>query len=718
MALTITSPGVQINEKDLSLRANLPTGTKVVVPGFAAQGPSSEPLLITSTSELESIYGIPTTPAERYFYYSCKEVLNSPATLTTIRLPYGEGSGEGFSASHSGLFYPMTSSGTALSGTGALSATIIGYDDVTWEIGAPIHQTLSLSAYEAIEAGNFDWGTYSSNIGIVGETINAGFFVLNDLQTAVNELGEGYYVGFADNLGLSSTDVTYNAVTAIDTLISQDEFSAIETARLDFQYFQLSATQAQSDRGITSVSEILQKASFSDFGLNTYSDNVSFGIFKIRRSTVDANVLSYVNVEKFVGSFDTNRKQASPTGGTLGNAFVEDVVNNASSTVKLFINPAIATFAWYNASTDKRAQVKIGPGSKALFALGTYTPNAVDLNLSKVIGNVPTKLDKALRSVESVENVTIDVLIDGGLSTVYSTTDALGVTHFDDTAYVSNIDDLNEGWSAVTQVLVNFAQNTRKDCVTIIDPSRQIFVSGKDSKVINLSGKTFTTDIFNPLRTQIGQYNTSNYAATYGNWVKASDVFSGKNVWVPFSGYAAAVFARNDEVAQPWSAPGGLNRGTFNAVDIAFNPNQKQRDRLYEIAVNPVVFFTGDGYAIYGQKTLQTKPTAFDRINVRRLFLALERSVQKTIKYFVFEPNTDFTRARVKNVLSPIFDFAKNTEGLYDYLIIVDERNNTPDIIDQNQLIVDIYLKPVKSAEFINVNFIATRTGQSFSELI
>jgi len=119
-----------------------------------------------------------------------------------------------------------------------------------------------------------------------------------------------------------------------------------------------------------------------------------------------------------------------------------------------------------------------------------------------------------------------------------------------------------------------------------------------------------------------------------------------------------------------------------------------------------------------GQKTLQTKPTAFDRINVRRLFLTLERATQAALKYFVFEPNTEFTRTRLKSVIAPIFEFAKNTEGLYDYEIVADERNNTGDVIDNNELIVDIYLKPVRAAEFILVNFIATRTSQNFQEII
>ena len=704
MALTITSPGVQINEKDLSLRANVPTGTSVVVPGFAPQGPSSEPLLITSVSELESIYGTPTTAAERYFYYTCREVLNSPATLTTIRLPYGEATGAGFSSAYSGLFYPMTSA------------------DGSWTVGAPIHKTLSVEDYQAIESGNFSWGTSLSTTNVFGASafnvnneVDAGFFVLNDLQTAINELGEGYYVGLASNIGLSADSVTYNSILTIDTLSSTDTFVSIDTARLDFQ---LSATQIISDQGVLSVSEGLQKAGFSDYGTNEYSDHISLGVFKVRRSTVNANVLSIVNVEKFVGSFDTNRLQTSPTGGTLANAYVEDIVNNSSSTIKLFVNPSVATSAWYNPSTNVRAQVSTNASAKALFALGSYTPNATDLDTSKVIGDVPSKLDNALRTVESTENTTVDVIVDAGLSTIYSTTQVLSAKSFDDTAYVIPSDELDLNWAAVSNYLINFVENTRKDCVAIIDPSRQIFVTGKDSKVASQAGKTFTSDIFNPLKNQVSRYASSNYAAAYGNWVKVNDLFTNKNVWVPFSGYAAAVFARNDQVANPWSAPGGLNRGTFNAVDIAFNPNQKQRDRLYEIAVNPVVFFSGDGYAIYGQKTLQTKPTSFDRLNVRRLFLSLERSVQKSLKYFVFEPNTDFTRTRLKNTITPIFDYAKNTEGLYDYLIVVDERNNTEDIIDQNQLIVDIYLKPVKTAEFILVNFIATRTGQNFQELI
>jgi len=706
MALSITSPGVQINEKDLSLRANLPVGTNVVVAGFAAQGPSSEPLLISSVSELEATYGTPSTAAERYFYYSAREVLNSPGTLTTIRLPYGEGAGADFSTAYSALVYPAVT------------------NDGNWTINAPKHVDLTEAEYLSIKEGNVSW-VLSGTTGITfvedKATISGGFVVLNDLQTNINEFAEGYYIGFADNTGTSDLSSSYNAITFAKTLSADDNvFATIDTNQQTSKLETTLTSPVSAYYTSTSVSELLQSVGFSSFTTNEYADHLSLGVFKLRRSTADASVLSVISVEKYLGSFDSNRQQVSPTGGILANAYIEDVVNNGSATIQLHVNPSISSSAWTTSTTSARKQLSVGSGAKGLFPLGSYVANATDLASTKYIGNVPLKLDKVLRTVESVENTKVDVIIDGGLSTIFAYAESNpNGTDFNDEQYIPSSDfaDIKQYWTDVAIEFVNFAESTRKDCVAILDPTRNIFVSGKNSKVSDATSKTFTQDIFAPLKSQ-AEHFASNYCAMYGNWVKVNDIFSGRNVWVPFSGFAAAVFARNDNVAQPWSAPGGLNRGNFNAVDIAFNPNQKQRDKFYEISVNPVVFFAGDGYAVYGQKTLQAKPTAFDRINVRRLFLALERSVARSVKYFVFEPNTEFTRTRLKNTINPIFTYAKNTGGLYDYLIVCDERNNTPDLIDQNQLIVDIYIKPVRTAEFILVNFIATRTGQNFTELL
>ena len=700
MARIINSPGVQITEKDLSLRTQIQAGTTIVVPGFAPQGPVGEPLLITSTSELEAIYGIPSTPAEMYFYYSCKEILNSSGVLNTLRLPYGADKGSAYANAYGALFYPMTSA------TGE------------WVIGAPVTANLSKEQYTQVVNGNFEWtGTGSSVLSakLTGDIeVNAGFFFLNDLQTVVNEYAEGYYIGFADNTAVSTSSPNFDSIRGITTLTAANVTGPINKDRIDFA---LSATVVESNKGVYSISESLEKVGFIGFETNEYQDHLSLGVYKIRRSTSDATLLSLATTEKYLGSFDSARRQTSPTGGILSNAFIEDNINDASPTIKMYINPAISrNYAWSVNSTLPTSRITVGSGAKALFPLGVFTSDSRSQEVTKVIGSVPGKLDLALRTIESTESSIVDVIVDAGLSTVYSMTNTLGLSSFDDTTYVGTVSALVDDYRAVSDTLINFAQNTRKDCMAIVDPPRSIFVMGKDAKVIESDDRTFTQDIYNNLK--LVASSESNYAAMYGNWIKIADLFTGRKIWAPFSGYAAAVFARNDAATQTWYAPAGLNRGMFTCLDLAFNPNQKQRDRLYEISVNPVVFFSGDGFVVMGQKTLQTKPTAFDRINVRRLFLTLERATQSALKYFVFEPNTEFTRTRLKSVIQPIFEFAKNTEGLYDYEIVADERNNNSDTIDNNELIVDIYLKSVRSAEFILVNFIATRTSQNFQEII
>jgi len=163
----------------------------------------------------------------------------------------------------------------------------------------------------------------------------------------------------------------------------------------------------------------------------------------------------------------------------------------------------------------------------------------------------------------------------------------------------------------------------------------------------------------------------------------------------------------------------GFNRGIItDASDIAITPNQRQRDDLYTVNLNPIANFADQGNVIFGQKTLLKKPSAFDRVNVRRTFLYLEKITKKTMQFFLFENNTLFTRTRVINTLTPFFERVKADDGLYDFMLVCDDRNNTPEVIDQNELVVDIYLKPVRTAEFILVNFAAVRTGTNFEEIV
>ena len=264
----------------------------------------------------------------------------------------------------------------------------------------------------------------------------------------------------------------------------------------------------------------------------------------------------------------------------------------------------------------------------------------------------------------------------------------------------------------------DFAEFRRKDHLFVADIPRHLLVQGIDEKVMEDKTRTFTQWVYWPLRHIYGHANTS-YSAVFANWAKCYDTTGDKLMWCPFSGYAAATLANNDATYGPWYAPAGFTRGRFGgAVDLAIIPSQKERDQLYRINMNPVTQFPGEGFVIYGQKTLFRKPSAFDRLNVRRLFLYLEKIVRNAMKYYVFEPNTLLTRTSVLNNLTPIFENIRNNQGLYDYLIICDERNNTPNTIDNNELVVDIYVKPVRAAEIILVNFYATRSGQDFNEIV
>jgi hypothetical protein len=707
MARSINSPGVQIVEKDLSQYQQVVGGTTVFVPGFAPQGPTDEVLLVTSISEFEQIYGTPQTPAERYFYYTSKQILNAPASLLTTRLPYGSGSGEGFSDQYSALLFPAASA-----------------DNGDIEIGSPTYITLTEEEYEDILAKNFTWGAIpltGSNPAPAygGNFLDAGIIVVNKSKTAANELFEGYYLAITDNSewGLNSD---FTAVNNFYGLSSTTGLIPVPNGRFNFA---LSATNDL--KGSESVSELIEKQYTYDVSQPFYNDSLVVSLFKVRRSVYEPQDLVIQPVESYIGSLQPNKFTVGSNAGEQ-TFFLETVVNKTSPNLQLMINPEISeNLNWSNQTSqidEPNYTVRTAENAKSLFPNSVYLPTFENTS-KKEIGNGRAKIERALTLIESTESLPVDIIVDGGLSTIITnTTDASGT--FVEGKFIvgenlsSNADLSIQRYRTLITLFNNFVQNTRQDCVFIADPLRQIFVRGENSKILDFKTNTFTQNIFQPLKNSFDTLN-SNYSITYGNWVKGYDKFKDTNVWLPFSGYAAAAFARTDTFAQPWIAPAGLTRGIVNdVIDLAFNPNQKQRDFLYTISVNPVVFFSNDGYAIFGQKTLQKKPSAFDRINVRRLFLVLERATQTSLKYFVFEPNTEFTRTRLKNTITPILELAKNTEGIFDYLIVCDERNNTPDVVDRNELAVDIYIKPVKAAEFILVNFIATRTGQNFQELI
>ena len=196
------------------------------------------------------------------------------------------------------------------------------------------------------------------------------------------------------------------------------------------------------------------------------------------------------------------------------------------------------------------------------------------------------------------------------------------------------------------------------------------------------------------------------------------DVYNDKYRWVPLCGDIAGLCARTDTNTDPWYSPAGFNRGNIKGVvKLSFNPTQTFRDELYKNNINPVVTFPGEGTVLYGDKTAQAKPSAFDRINVRRLFIVLEKAIATASKYSLFEFNDSFTRAQFVSLVEPFLRDVQARRGVIDFKVVCNERNNTPEVIDSNRFVADIYIKPARSINFIQLNFIATRTGVSFSEV-
>jgi hypothetical protein len=721
---TIQSPGVEINEIDLSLYAGLPAGTNVLVNGFAAQGPTNELYNVTSISEFENIFGVPTNTAERYFYHTCKQVLQSPSNLLVTRMPYGSGSGIGFDGGYSALLYPVYGTNSSLSAIGGHMA----YNSVSGLlIGEPTHIALDEATYNSWEAGSITWDTNSTALSTSGSTLSgiqgqAGFIVLNSIKTSVDNIYQGYYLGIADNTGFNTA--AFDSITGIKFADSLNALHNLNSSQISFPLI-----------GDNSLSESIEKIPTFDFTQSYYNDSVILGLYRLRSTQYNdnPNILTNLLTEQYTGSFNVNKKKSNVNGGADVSDFIKDNVNNSSIYMKVLVNPYLSTNTNWMTGSQVTVPIRVLPGTANIYALGNYTPTIGSSGADKIVGSIPAKLETALRLAENDEQIPLDIVCEGGLGTLWvcgsATNPGTGEVSYNEwqnfSTQIAALGDQTTGTSSGFYTGYNTIYNLindfvlgRKDCMSIVDPLRHIFVQGEDTKVLDDVANDFSSDVYWPLKNLYASANSS-YAATYGNWVKSYDSTSNRQVWLPMSGYVAAIVARVSANLQPWFAPAGLNNGILRDVlDLGVNPTQKQRDLLYRININPVVLFPGDGYTVWGQKTLQKKPSAFDRINVRRLFLVLEKATKTLCRYFVFEPNTVFTRTRLVNTLSPIFSVAKNNQGLYNFAIISDERNNSNLVIDNNELRVDIYIQPVKASEYILVSFISTRTGQSFEELV
>lgn len=279
----------------------------------------------------------------------------------------------------------------------------------------------------------------------------------------------------------------------------------------------------------------------------------------------------------------------------------------------------------------------------------------------------------------------------------------------------ANADDVDvaliiSGAATVTeaQKVIDVAEG-RKDAVAFISPLWENVQPGQSGSDIATAVAVFK---------DLLQRSNSYYVVDSG-WKYQYDKYNDLYRWIPLNGDIAGLCARTDNTRDPWWSPAGFTRGNIrNIVKLAWNPTKAQRDAIYRVGVNPVVSFPGEGVILYGDKTGLTKPSAFDRINVRRLFIVLEKTIATASKYSLFEFNDEFTRGQFKSMVEPFLREVKGRRGVYDFLVVCDETNNTPQVIDNNEFVGDIYIKPAKSINFIQLNFVAVRTGVEFSEVV
>ncbi len=331
-----------------------------------------------------------------------------------------------------------------------------------------------------------------------------------------------------------------------------------------------------------------------------------------------------------------------------------------------------------NAGSSKTSQAfdNVGGSATALFT-ASLSGGTDD--------NVPTngELATAYDLFKDGETVDVNLLLTGPSQT---NSDATGVTK--------------------ATAVIDVAE-FRKDVVAFISPASADVLSITDAIAQTENVKGFADAL-----------SSTSYAVLDSGYKYQYDKYNDVYRFVPLNGDVAGLCARTDNIADSWFSPAGLNRGQIRgAVKLAYNPNKSQRDTLYRSRVNPVATFPGQGTVLFGDKTLLSKPSAFDRINVRRLFITLEKAISTASKFQLFEFNDEFTRAQFRNSVEPFLRDVQGRRGLTDFLVVCDDTNNTSEVIDRNEFRADIFIKPNRSINFITLNFVATRSGVSFSEV-
>jgi hypothetical protein len=663
----LVSPGVQVNEVDLTNVVPAVATSIGAIAGAFQKGPVSSIVNISSEEELIEIFGKPQTTGNQFeTFFSAANFLKYTDSLKVVRAE----SAIVNAGANSGVLirdddHYLASFSTGQGSNGEWTARTAG----TWANGIKVEICATSTAYEQDLSTNNLVNTSTSAVGdtsiIVDDADASGFeFNVGDLISFYSDTSNTVAVDDFNEYEVTAINTSTNALTI--RLKDDPSGAGLQTA-------------------IPDDSKIKRRWKYADLftgppGTSQYStDNsrgsgdelhvvVADGTGDITGFDTDTAGNRTRGVIETFGFMSKNPSAKSPQGDSI---YYPDVFFRKSSFI-YWTDHISAGSNWGSDTTTTYTAVTTTVIDELTGGTDDYSTTAGEIEL-------------AYDKFKNAESEDINLVI-GGSSSIVADTAAAQDTH--------------------VTMLVNLVEG-RKDCVAFASPYRSAVVgvttSSKQAKNVEVAADLIPSSSYLVL--------DSGYMYMYD---KYNDVYR----FVPLNGSVAGLCANTDQVADAWFSPAGYNRGGIRgAIKLAFNPDKADRDVLYQSRVNPVVNFPGQGVTLFGDKTALTKPSAFDRINVRRLFLVLEKAIATAAKFQLFEFNDEFTRAQFRNLIEPFLRDVQGRRGITDFLVKCDASNNTGEVIDRNEFVADIFVKPARSINFITLNFIATRTGISFSEV-
>lgn len=688
----LVSPGVNVSEIDLT---TIVPGVSTTVGAFAGVfrwGPVGERVLIDNENKLVETFGKPTNfNAETFF--TAANFLSYGSALFVARAANTTDSGA------NGALNAIANTGSA----NVVASVVRNREDYDGRTSAFDSNVLYVAKFPG-ELGNSlrvsvcDSATaYESTIDLIGE--QTGNTITGSLTLAV---GSNTAVLEFLSSGTSAAANTY-ANTVVGQL-SVGDLIKIGNSTLGTQYLKVSSVGIPS----TNTTHAIVNVSFTDTNKLAADYVVSN---TVNGNTTVANITRNWEYFNIVDTAPGTSDWVATYGGNTAAVDLLHVVvvdqdgrftGVSGNVLEVFENASRATDAKSAAGASIYYKDVINQGSK-------YVWWANDRS------NAVSNTAQNIASSTNVKPLTIDFVAgQDGLNeanvAITSLATAYDLYKSKETVDVSLIlAGKPRGGAANTQLgnyLIDNLAEVRKDCV--------VFVSPDDSIARNNAGNEAAALVSwrNNVRDTTYAVLDSGYKYIYDRY---NDVYR----YVPLNGDIAGLAARTDTTNDPWWSPAGFNRGQIkNIIKLRFNPTQADRDLLYKNAINPVVSFPGQGTVLYGDKTATSKPSAFDRINVRRLFITLEKAISQAAKFSLFEFNDEFTRSQFTNLVTPYLRDVQSRRGITDFLVVCDETNNTPERIDRNEFWGDIYIKPARSINFIQLNFVAVRTGVEFSTIV